>query len=100
MTSFIPILLLAMLALATGAAATYYYTKVRSLELELERSLTNCSNSIELMQKRYIELAELTVKKDVISKEEADKMMSGIEEIMHSTDIIKAEALQEAKGPH
>ncbi|MCW8929756.1 MAG: hypothetical protein OQL19_05925 [Gammaproteobacteria bacterium] len=91
MSSFIPILLLAMLVLATGAAATYYYLKAQSLEVELENELKKCSKSIEMMHGYYIELAERTAQKDVISKDEADKMMQGIKEIVDSTNIIKAE---------
>lgn len=91
MSSFIPIFLLALLTFATGAAATYYYLKALSLELELKKALTNGSNSIEMMHGYYIELAERMAQKDVISKEEADKMMQGIKEIVNSTNLIKAE---------
>lgn len=89
MNSIIPILLLSILALATCAAATYYYLKVRALELKLESALNKCSSSIEMMHNYYIELAERTAQKDVISREEADKMMQGINEIVNSTNIIK-----------
>lgn len=86
-----PILLLAIITLAAGAAAAYYYLKVRSVELELENALKKCSNSIEMMHGYYIELAERTVQKEVISREEADEMMQGIKEIVNSTNLIKAE---------
>ena len=91
MSSFIPVLLLAMLALAAGAAATYYYLKVRSLELKLEGALEHCSSSLERLHKHYMELAEQMAQKDVMSKEEADRMMLGIKEIMDSANTLKSD---------
>jgi len=89
MSLFIPIMFLAIIAIAAGAFATYYYTKARALQLALDQALESCAHSIEHMYKRYAELAEHTARQDVISREEADKMMAGIKEIMDSTEIIK-----------
>jgi hypothetical protein len=90
MISFLPVLILAILALAAGAAALYFYSKSRALEQNLESALESCSDSLEIMQKRYIQLAELTVQKNVISQEDSQTMMNGINEIISSANALKA----------